>query len=97
MTTQEYIEAMAPGSAIRPEALAAISSYVSHEYGTTGYVVETITGYRRSVALAVVAHSDGSRFAVIADEWGNAETMPDDYQEHGRATIARFYSRAVSA
>lgn len=60
----------------KPGTLSTIAAYVDSEYGSSGYRIMPLAAGRH-VASFQVMHSDGSRFEVMADEWGNAETLPD--------------------
>jgi hypothetical protein len=60
------------------DSLWAAASYVAKEYGDHGYrigLADTILG---RVSVFEVAHSDGSRFNIAADRWGNVRTLSDD-------------------
>lgn len=63
---------------VKPDALAAAAAAVEREWGS-GYGIEAVhaIGYTGGVRLEVVA-SDGSRFQVAADRWGNV-WQPDRY------------------
>lgn len=52
------------------DALGAIAGHVSRNWGDYGY---SIRGMRTVgiITFALVGHSDGSRFYVMADRWGN--------------------------
>lgn len=60
---------------LHPDAIAAAASRVSREWGDTGYRIEKISqipSEHSNAAVMHVVHSDGSRFTVAADRWGNA-------------------------
>lgn len=60
-----------------PDALSAAASYVGREYGHHGYRIghaQTFLG----VAVFEVVASDGARFNIAADRWGNVSPLADD-------------------
>ena len=57
---------------IRPDQLASAGSYIAHTWGDYGYRIEEIESPTWSVSLFHVVASDGSRFTVLVDKWGNA-------------------------
>jgi hypothetical protein len=59
---------------IVPDALIAAGGYVNREYGATGYRIEAIECYGPVTAFRVRC-SDGGRFFVVADRWGNCESV----------------------
>ena len=62
---------------ITPDQLASAGSYISHEWGDYGYRIEAIESRTSAVAVFSVCASDGSRFAIAADRWGNCQMLPD--------------------
>jgi hypothetical protein len=67
----------AKGSLVAPGALSAAAHFVDREYGSHGYRIGIAMSSGAVVAFEV-AHSDGSRFNIIADKWGNVRTVPQD-------------------
>jgi hypothetical protein len=62
---------------VTPEQLSAAGSYIARNWSAERYVVENITAPIRRVTLFHVRASDGSRFVVAADSWGNCRHMSD--------------------
>jgi hypothetical protein len=60
---------------ITPDQLSSAGSYIAREWGDHGYVVENITAPIRLVTLFHVRASDGSRFVVAVDCWGNCRDV----------------------
>ena len=56
---------------ITPDQLSAAGSYIAREWGDYGYRIENIESPTHRVSLFHVCASDGSRFTVAADRWGN--------------------------
>jgi hypothetical protein len=59
-----------------PDTMVAVGAHVTREYDMTGYLIQVVYG-DGSGALFEVSHSDGSRFRLWADRWGNVERVPD--------------------
>jgi hypothetical protein len=60
---------------ITPDQIASAGSYISHNWGDYGYRIEGIESPTHAVAVFHVCASDGSRFAVLADKWGNCRHL----------------------
>lgn len=73
-----------------PDTLSGVASYISHEYGMTGYRITPESSTLRGDGFFTVSHFDGSEFRVMADRWGNVERMSDD------AATERFFANANS-
>jgi hypothetical protein len=59
------------GLNLTTDQLGAAASYVAREWGDFGYRIEGIESPTSRVSLFYVRASDGSRFVVAADMWGN--------------------------
>ena len=64
----------------------SVGSYIAQQWGDYGYTIEGIESPTHAVSLFHVRHSDGSRFIVAADKWGNCQKAADS---HGYATPER--------
>lgn len=60
---------------ITPDQLTAAGAWIARYYGDIGYAVESIASPTRYVTLFHVVASDGSRFVVLADKWGNCRDV----------------------
>ena len=87
---------------ISPDALIAAGGYVNREYGPTGYRFEAIECFGPVTAFRVRC-SDGGRFFVIADRWGNCESVTcegyesESFDNPKLATIIEdMYRKAVA-
>lgn len=60
---------------VNPEQLHAAASHIERNYGHYGYAVEIIESPTAMVSLFHVVHSDGSRFIVAADRYGNTRDV----------------------
>lgn len=68
---------------VTPDQLASAGSYISHEWGDYGYRVEAIETRTFSVSVFRVCASDGARFAVITDKWGNCRYLDTHNSDAG--------------
>jgi len=59
------------------EALGALASYVAHEWGEYGYRFEYIAPWDGRGVIGTVCHSDGSRFAVGVNRYGECFDLGD--------------------
>jgi hypothetical protein len=55
---------------ITPDQLGSAGSYIAREWGDYGYRIEEIESPSARVSLFHVCASDGSRFTVLVDKWG---------------------------
>jgi len=78
---------------ITPDQLAAAGSYISREWGDCGYRIESIESPTHAVSLFHVCASDGARFIVAVDKWGN---HGDAVDSHGYETPERTEALAVA-
>ena len=78
-----------------PDAMGAASAFVSREYGYTGYRLG-LAANTGAVSIFEVNHYDGSRFNVVADNWGNVRTLPQDPAGSERI-IRDMHKNAVQA
>jgi hypothetical protein len=76
---------------ITPDQMAAAGSYIARSWGDFGYSIEKIESPTNRVSLFHVVASDGSRFIVAADRYGNCRYA----DSHGYKAPAR--EAAVSA
>jgi len=53
--------------------MGAAAGYIAHEWGDYGYRIEGVESPTHRVSLFHVCASDGSRFTVLADKWGNCQ------------------------
>jgi hypothetical protein len=68
-------------SYVSPDAMGAAAAFLSREWGQSGYRLSCRGCIAPRVALFDCVHSDGSRFRIVADSWGNTHALPDDDDE----------------
>ena len=61
------------------EQVMAAASYIQREWGDYGYRIETVESPTHAVSLFHVRASDGARFIVAADKWGNTGGPVDSH------------------
>jgi hypothetical protein len=57
---------------VTPDQMASAGSYISREWGDYGYRIENVESPTHAVSVFHVVASDGGRFVVAVDKWGNA-------------------------
>ncbi len=72
---------------ITPDQLASAGSYISHEWGDYGYRIEGIESPSVRVSVFRVCASDGSRFSVLADRYGNTRHLDTHSSDAGLADM----------
>ena len=83
---------------VSPDQMAAAGSYVSREWGDHGYVIECVESCTHRVSVFRVAASDGSRFAVIVDTWGNCRWLDTHNSDDGLVELVEeMHAAAVAA
>lgn len=78
---------------ITPEQLAGAGNSLAREWGGDGYVVETIESPTARVALFRVLASDGRRFTVAVDRFGNCQCWYPPYDSE-EDLIAEMHNQA---
>lgn len=81
---------------IKPDQLASAGAYIARAWGDYGYSIEEIESPTRAVSAFHVVASDGSRFTVLADKWGNCRHV-DTHALTAAADRSAFLVSAVSA
>ena len=87
---------------ITPDQLCSVGGFISREWGDDGYRIEYIESPKWTVSLFHVCASDGARFVVAADRWGNCRfaAESDGYETPERtaalaAVVAEMHANAV--
>jgi hypothetical protein len=83
---------------ITPGQMSAAGSYISREWGDYGYEIEAIES--RSVRVSVfrvVATTDGSRFSVVCDRYGNCRHLDTHSSDDGLAElVAEMHAKSAT-
>jgi hypothetical protein len=80
---------------ISPDQLASAASFIAREWGDYGYRIEGIESPTHAVSLFHVACSDGSRFIVAADRYGNCHDIQPG--SDAVAMVREMHANAVAA
>lgn len=72
---------------IAPDQLSAAGSYIAREWGDYGYRIEAIESPTGRVSVFRVCASDGSRFSVLADRYGNTRYLDTHNGDAGLADL----------
>jgi hypothetical protein len=72
---------------ITPDQLSAAGSYISREWGDYGNRIEAIESPSSSVSVFRVCASDGGRFSVLADRYGNTRHLDTHASDDGLAAL----------
>lgn len=62
---------------VTPDQLSAAGGYIARNWGESGYAIEGIESPTTRVSHFHVVASDGSRFIVTADRWGNCQELKE--------------------
>lgn len=80
---------------ITPDQMAAAGSYISHEWGDYGYSIEGVESPSQRVSVFRVVASDGGRFSVLADRYGNCRHLDTHNGDDGLAElVAEMHAKA---
>jgi hypothetical protein len=80
---------------ITPDQLASAGSYIAREWGDYGYSIERIESPSRRVSVFRVVCSDGGRFSVLADRYGNCRHLDTHNSDDGLAAmVAEMHAKA---
>lgn len=89
---------------ITPDQLHSAGGHITRTWGDYGYRIEAIESPTWAVSLFHVAASDGARFVVAVDKWGNTGGPVDS---HGYETpertaalaelVTRMHAQATAA
>jgi hypothetical protein len=80
---------------ITPDQLASAGSYIAREWGDYGYSIERIESPTRRVSMFHVVASDGARFIVLTDRYGNARHVDSNGYDSPEQTA--LLTRVVAA
>ena len=81
---------------VRPDQLSAAGSYIARTWGDYGYRVEAVESPTYAVSLFRVVASDGSRFTVAADKWGNCRYL-DTHDQGLSELVSDMHASAVAS
>jgi hypothetical protein len=65
------------------DQLSGAAAFIGRNWGTHGYTFTHIESPTRLVSVFDVRHSDGSRFSIVVDRYGNARELPEHEPARG--------------
>ena len=80
---------------VTPDQLISAGAYIADEWGETGYRVESIHAYSYKVAGFRVACSDGGRFFVLVDRYGNRNSVQCQGYDSEAWNAPEVFNRAI--
>jgi hypothetical protein len=81
---------------ITPDQMASAGSYISRQWGDHGYRIEQVESPTAAVSLFHVVASDGSRFIVAADKWGQCRDSDATDSADVRWLVDQMHAAAVA-
>jgi hypothetical protein len=82
---------------ITPDQMSAAAGYIIRNWSDYGYSIETIESPTYRVGLFRVVASDGSRFTVAADRWGNCRHLDTHNSDDGLTELVTEMHAAATA
>ena len=79
---------------LKPDQMSAAASYLNREWGDYGYCIEGVESPTTVVSLFRIVSSDGSRFTIGVDRWGNCRDW--DTPDIESDVVAEMHSHAVA-
>jgi hypothetical protein len=80
-----------------PDQLSGIGAYIAREWGDYGYRIEAMESPTRAITVAHVVASDGSRFMVAGDRYGQCQQVSSiDKDEETFSEILAMHARATA-
>lgn len=82
---------------LKPDQMSAAGSYISHEWGDYGYSIEGVESPSQRVSVFRVVASDGGRFSVLADRYGNCRHLDTHNSDDGLAElVAEMHAKSAT-
>lgn len=82
---------------VTPDQLASAGSYIAHNWADYGYRIEGIETRTHAVTVFRVVASDGGRFSVVADKWGECRDLDTHNGDAGLDELVReMHAKAVA-
>jgi len=78
-----------------PDQLVTLGAMVSREWGSSGYRIEELHSYSNQVTAARVRCSDGGRFVVMSDHFGNTDYIVCEGYESEAWNWPPMFNKAI--
>jgi hypothetical protein len=83
---------------VTADQMSSAAGYLTRTWGDYGYWFEGIETFTFAVSVFRVVCSDGSRFSIVADKWGNTAHLDTHNGDDGLAElVARMHADATAA
>ena len=80
---------------VTADQMSSAAGYLTREWGDYGYRFEGIETRPHAVSVFRVVCSDGGRFSIIADKWGNTRHLDTHNSDDGLDVIvAEMHAKA---
>lgn len=80
-----------------PDQISSIGAYIAREWGDYGYRIENMESPTRAITVAHVVHSDGSRFMVAGDRYGQCQQVTSiDKDDETFSEVLAMHARATA-
>ena len=82
---------------VTADQMSSAAGYLRSEWGDYGYRFEAIETRTFAVSVFRVRCSDGGRFAIIADKWGNTRHLDTHNSDDGLdVLVAEMHANATA-
>ena len=82
---------------VTADQLSSAAGYLTRNWGACAYRFEGIESPTHAVSVFRVVASDGGRFAIVADKWGNCSHFDTHNGDAGLAEVIReMHVKAVA-
>lgn len=83
---------------VTADQMSSAAGYLVKNWGDYGYRFEGIESRSFAVSVFRVVCSDGSRFVIVADKWGNARHLENEGGDEGLTElVAEMHAVATAA
>ena len=82
---------------VTADQMSSAAGYLVREWGDYGYRFEGIETRTYAVSVFRVVCSDGGRFAIIADKWGNTRHLDTHSSDDGLSEVIREMHEKATA
>jgi hypothetical protein len=82
---------------VTADQMHAAAGYLTSNWGDYGYRFEGIETRTHAVSVFRVCYSDGGRFSIVADKWGNTRHLDTHSSDDGLSElVAEMHAAAVA-
>ncbi len=82
---------------VTADQMSSAAGHLARNWGDYGYRFEGIETRTRAVTVFRVCASDGGRFAIVADKWGNCRDLDTHNSDDGlNELVTEMHANAVA-